>query len=217
MKTQTGILTHVHTHLGSRLRTVALAAAVAVLALAAVPGAARAAGAGPASPAASAAPAVDRHAIVEAGSDVYLAPGQTADTIVVFDGDAVVAGTVRHSVVVFGGDVTVRDGARVGTQLGPDDGSIVVVGGTSSVAPGAQVGGEVHTLRHVSAGDAVVLGGLAGIGLGAVALGAVVIGLVALFAVPALIAAIVALIVWLARRESRTPVQPPAVPGGGAV
>ena len=200
-------------------------AALAVVALVAAPAAAVAAG-NP-GPAATAGPAhvgptpmptsrVDRHAIVEAGADVYLAPGQSADSIVVLDGDVVVAGTVRHAVVVFGGNVTVRDGARVGSELGPHDASLVVVGGTANVAPGAVVNGNIRTLRHFSASDAVVLGTVAGVGLGIAAIVAAGVALVALFAAPALIAALVVLIVWLVRRDRRTPAEPPLTPTAGA-
>jgi len=118
---------------------------------------------------------------------------------------------------VFGGDVTVRDGARIGTGLTHGETSLVVAGGTATVAPGADVNGRVRTLEHLSAGDAVVLGSLAGVGLGIAAVTAVGIALVALFAAPALIAAIVVLIVWLVRRDRRLPAQPPVAPTTDAV
>jgi len=218
MKTQDKTRTGIRRHSLKAVAAVALAA-VALVALPAValaapgPSVAPDPGATPAT--VQTAPSVDRHAIVEAGSDVYLAPGQVADTIVVLDGDVVVAGTVRHAVVVFGGDVTVRDGARIGTESRRGETSLVVAGGAATVAPGADVNGKVHTLRHVSAGDAVVLGGLAGLGLGVAAVTAIGIALIALFAAPAVIAAIVVLVVWLARRDRRTPVQPPMTPTAG--
>jgi len=178
-----------------------------------------------AAPVAVAAPSInlntDRH-VVEAGTDVYIAPGQTVDSVTVFGGNAVIAGTVRHAVVAVGGDVTVRDGAHVGTQRPRRGTAVVAVGGTTTIAPGADVKGRVRTFRDVTAGEALIAGAVAVLGVGVTVLAVTAAAAFGLLVAAGIIAGIVALIVWLVRRERRSgpeagtvppppPIEPPTI------
>ncbi len=98
----------------------------------------------------------------------------------------------------------------MGTWARTGETSVVAVGGTTTVAPGAAVSGRIRTLHDLSAGEALIAG--------AVALVVIAVGVLAVTAAAALglaivlgpIAAIIALIVWLARREGRKHELPPA-------
>ncbi len=74
--------------------------------------------------------------------DYTLKLGETASTVVVIGGDAVIAGTVTQNVVVIGGNVDIRPSALVGTSLTRSDSSIVVIGGHATVESGASVRGK---------------------------------------------------------------------------
>lgn len=96
--------------------------------------------------AASAAPndgGVDQGTIVQLGRDVYLAPGDTADVLVVIGGNATVAGEVRTAIVAVGGNVRVEPGATVGTAATGSDLAVLSVGGTVTTATGTEITGRV--------------------------------------------------------------------------
>jgi hypothetical protein len=60
--------------------------------------------------------------------------GTVRESLVVFNGDTEIVGTVRQDVVVFNGDVVVRSGAEVGGDL--------VTQGTPQIEEGATIGGR---------------------------------------------------------------------------
>ena len=156
--------------------------------------------------------------IVRAGGDVVVRAGETVDSVTVFGGDAVVAGTVRHSVVAVGGDVVLRSSARVGTLMKPDDATVFAIGGTTRTAPGAIVTGTTGAWEDVSGGEALVAAAVAMTGMimvGAAIIAALAVGLLTvgtLVGVATLIAAFIWLIVWLVRRDAGRPF---ADTGGG--
>jgi cytoskeletal protein CcmA (bactofilin family) len=95
--------------------------------------------------------------------------GEVVDTVVIFDGPAVVEGRVTGSVTAFNGAVTIARGAVVEGDVtvlkgsagvaGRVDGNVVVTSGRARVAPGATVGGDVESsLRPVVAESARVGG-----------------------------------------------------------
>ncbi len=79
--------------------------------------------------------------IVKFGESAYVRANQRVESVVVFGGNATVAGTVTHSIIAFGGDVRVLPTAVVGSAVSPDDATIVSLGGSITVDPGAQVTG----------------------------------------------------------------------------
>lgn len=145
--------------------------------------------------------------IVRAGGDAVVWPGQTVDSVTVFGGDAIVAGTVRHTVVAIGGDVVLRSTARVGTQMSADDATVFSIGGTTRTAPGAVVTGTTGAWEDVSSGEALVAAAVAmtGIAVAGSILVALAVGVVAIMTLlgAAALAALIWLIVWLARRDDR--------------
>lgn len=76
------------------------------------------------------------------GEDVYVGAEETLESVVVFGGDAVVEGTVEHSVVTFAGDVRLEPGALVGYGAAPADATIVTVAGDILGSRGAKVAGK---------------------------------------------------------------------------
>ena len=80
--------------------------------------------------------------MIQLGRDAYVAPGETADTVVAVGGNVRVAGTVRNAVVAIGGDVRVEPGATVGGGVTSDDVVLVTVGGQVVSRPGAAVTGR---------------------------------------------------------------------------
>lgn len=146
--------------------------------------------------------------IVKVGQDVYVGPDQIVNTVTVFGGDAVIAGTVRHTVVAVGGDIALRSTARVGTQMTAADQSVLAIGGTATSAPGATVIGTTGAWEDVSGGEAAIAAAIAFTGavIGGTILALLVVIVLAtssLFGL-ALLAGFVWLIVWLVRRENRT-------------
>ena len=145
--------------------------------------------------------------IVKVGEDIFVGPGQIVDSVTVFGGDAVIAGTVRHTVVAVGGDIALRATARVGTQMTAGDQSVLAIGGTAKTAPGAIVIGTTGAWEDVSAGEATIAAAIAFTGavIGAsflALLAVIVLAISTIFALAAL-AGLVWLIVWLVRREDR--------------
>jgi hypothetical protein len=69
-----------------------------------------------------------------------LVDGTVRESLVVFNGDAEIVGTVRQDVVVFNGDVVVRAGAEVGGDL--------VTRSTPQVEDGATVRGKQSSLKR---------------------------------------------------------------------
>ncbi len=145
--------------------------------------------------------------VVKAGTDVYVAPGQTVNSVTVFGGNADIAGTVRHTVVTIGGDVKIEKTAQVGTELQADDTSVVAIGGAVRTAPGAIVTGDTGSVRGVTAGQAMIAAAVAFVGVVAAAVGglAILVMLALTGFVMSLLAigGAVALVVWLVRRDDR--------------
>jgi hypothetical protein len=152
--------------------------------------------------------------ICKVGSDVRIEAGRTVDSVTVFGGDAIIAGTVRHTVVAIDGNVRLLATAEVGTRMAADDTTALAIGGTMTVLPGAAVNGTTGEWKDVSGGEVLIAGAIFAVGMAFVAtifvtlamlaLGTTVLGSI-LF-----IAAIVWLIVWLVRRSNRTQTTPPA-------
>jgi len=153
--------------------------------------------------------------VVKVGTDVYLAPGQTVNSLTVFGGDAIVAGAVRHTVVAVGGNVRLRDTARVGTDMTAADTTVMAIGGRTLIAKGATVTGSTGAWEDITSGQAVIAAAIAFVGAAIIATTFVSLALFglllwAVFTI-AVIAGIVWLIVWLVRRENRRrAAQPPA-------
>lgn len=146
--------------------------------------------------------------IVRAGGDVVVRAGETVDSVTVFGGDAIIAGTVRRSVVAVGGDVILRGTARVGTLMKPEDATVFAIGGTTRTAPGAIVTGTTGAWEDLTGGEALVAAAVAMTGLvvAGTIVAVLVVGLLALgtLAGAALLAAFIWLIVWLVRRDGRS-------------
>jgi len=149
--------------------------------------------------------------IVKVGEDIFVGPGQIVDSVTVFGGDAVIAGTVRHTVVAVGGDIALRATARVGTQMAAADQSVLAIGGTARTAPGATVIGTTGAWEDVSAGEATIAAAIAFTGavIGAV-IGASMLALLTIIVLTissvfslAALAGLVWFIVWLVRRANR--------------
>lgn len=167
--------------------------------------------------------------LVRAGGDLVVRAGETVESVTVFGGDAIVAGTVRRSVVAIGGDVVLRPSARVGTAMSPDDATVFAVGGTVRTAPGAIVTGSTGAWEDVTSGEAIVAAAVAmsGMAVAAAILVALGVGLLVAgaLATAIVIAAFIWLIVWLVRRDAGSTAGPayastavpayvsPAVPG----
>jgi hypothetical protein len=83
----------------------------------------------------------------EVGSD------EVVGNVVVFDGGAVVDGSVNDSVVSFNGDVTVT---------GQVDGDVVVFKGRAAIRDGAQVGGDVRTVQQARVEEGAEVRGTVG-------------------------------------------------------
>jgi hypothetical protein len=161
--------------------------------------------------------------IVKVGEDIFVGPGQIVDSVTVFGGDAVIAGTVRHTVVAVGGDIALRATARVGTQMNAADQSVLAIGGTARTAPGATVIGTTGAWEDVSAGEATIAAAIAftGVVIGAVIgasflalLAVIVLTISTIFALAAF-AGLVWFILWLVRRENRKSSATTMTPGAG--
>jgi hypothetical protein len=74
--------------------------------------------------------------------DYTLPEGQTAQSVVVIHGNALIAGTVLRSVVVVGGNATIESTAFVGAGEAAQSSSVVVVGGHLTTEPGATIHGK---------------------------------------------------------------------------
>ena len=142
-------------------------------------------------------------AVVKAGGDVYVAPGQSVDSVTVFGGNADIAGTVRHTVVTIGGNATIEATARVGTEMRATDTSAVAIGGTVTSKPGAVVTGDTGSIQGVTNGEVAIAAAVAFVGvmLGMATLVLLTIG--GLVLTLAGLAGAAALVVWLARRDDR--------------
>ena len=121
-----------------RLLTIAATAVILLLTLA------------PAAFAADPVPFTDRGAIVTVNGTVDVPAGQSVDVVVVVDGTATIAGTVRSVVVVHGTVTLVGATAR----------NLVVVDGTANLGAGTTVTGNVSTLNGTVSRDpaAIVVG-----------------------------------------------------------
>jgi hypothetical protein len=97
------------------------------VALALLPGAARAQD-----------PDAEGGLLLRVNGDVRVPAGESSDTIIVINGDAIVDGTVTGGVVVINGDATVN---------GTVDEEVVVINGTAGLGEGARVGGDVSLVR----------------------------------------------------------------------
>ena len=91
---------------------------------------------------AAASPAASNGNAVVRIQDYTLAQGQTAESVVVVHGNAVIGGTVARSVVVVDGDATIESTAVVGAGHSAQDSSVVVVGGRLTTEPGATIHGR---------------------------------------------------------------------------
>lgn len=87
----------------------------------------------------------DRDAIIRVGQDIYVAPGETVETVVAIGGRVTLAGTVRNAVVAIGGDVVMEPTSSVGGAATPADVAVVTVGGRLITQNGAQLMGKVVT------------------------------------------------------------------------
>ena len=76
--------------------------------------------------------------------------GETVGTAIIFDGDALIEGTVRESLVVFNGSVEVS--GSVGEDLVAFNGPVVV-------RSGAEIGGNVFSRRTAKIEDGATVGG----------------------------------------------------------
>lgn len=121
--------------------SLALAVVLTLLALALIPGLTA-----PAS-------AADRGTIVNAGGNVNLRQGDTADAIFAFGADVTVAGTVKNSILAVGGDVRLGPTAVVGTELASNDTALILVGSSVTRDQGAEVTGETSNVSGSWAGD----------------------------------------------------------------
>ncbi len=81
------------------------------------------------------APASDNEQIVLTGR-LFIASDETVDTALIFDGPALVEGTVRESLVVFNGDAEI---------IGTVEQDVIVFNGSVVVRDGAEVGGDLVT------------------------------------------------------------------------
>ena len=80
-------------------------------------------------------PGADNEQIVLTGR-LFIASDETVDTALIFDGPALVEGTVRESLVVFNGDAEI---------LGTVEQDVIVFNGNVVVRSGAEVGGDLVT------------------------------------------------------------------------
>jgi hypothetical protein len=78
---------------------------------------------------------------------------EVVGNVVVFDGGAVVEGSVNDSVVSFNGDVTIT---------GQVDGDVIVFKGQATIRDGAQVGGDVRTVQQARVEEGADVGGTVG-------------------------------------------------------
>jgi hypothetical protein len=76
--------------------------------------------------------------LLRVNGDVRLPAGESSDTIIVINGDAVVDGSVTGALVVVNGDATVN---------GRVDEEVVVINGTVTLGETARVGGDVALVR----------------------------------------------------------------------
>jgi len=94
-------------------------------------------------------------AVVVLTGGTYVEPDRTVDTVVVFDGETLIEGTVLGSVVVFNGPTTISgtvdgDVLVFRGRLTLTDGAVVtgdVFARDRDIAPGARVDGEVSGVR----------------------------------------------------------------------
>lgn len=136
--------------------------------------------------------------LVSVRGDVTLPAGETADTVVVVDGAATIAGDVKTLVVVEGS--ATLDGAQVGT--------IWAARSDVELGPGTVVSGEVVTLDSPvhQVGNATVQGGVTDMAGRLFALGAFLAPAILLFWLGAGLATLVAglLLAGLASRQVRS-------------
>jgi hypothetical protein len=100
----------------------------------------------------------DGHRVVLTGR-VDVAPGERVDSVVIFDGPAVIAGDVKGAVVAFNGNVRVRGHVDDGVvafngRAIIEDGAVVdgdvVSSDAPRVAPGARVDGDVRRVNFAN-------------------------------------------------------------------
>lgn len=96
--------------------------------------------------AAATAPAGPPPTLFRSGDNALLEYGETVEAVVVLDGNADIAGTVRTFVVVIGGDAVIRSTAVIGEDLTRRDVAVFVIGGTVKESPGAQVSGTTQVV-----------------------------------------------------------------------
>jgi len=121
-------------------------------------------------------------AVVLFGRSYTLKPGETAEAVVLFGGNANIQGDVTDAVVVFGGnaDVTgsVGDALVVfggNARLAPQasvKGDLVAIGGNARLAAGSKVGGDLVTVGGTAdiSPEATVSGSVQQTGLGSLGL-----------------------------------------------
>lgn len=111
----------------------------------------------------------DQGAVVLSG-DVHVPAGETVESVVVFDGSVLVAGTVRGSVVTFSGSVRIADGGSVGRDVVIFDGQLMMHGGArvgndvavfdglATIEDGARVEGDVYADHRAISPGAEIAG-----------------------------------------------------------
>jgi len=127
--------------------------------------------------------------------DAVVAPGETVDSVIVFDGAVRVEGTVRESVVAVQGPVTIS---------GDVDGDVVVFDGALVVQDGAHIGGDVFADRRVVAPGARIDGTSSSTARFAAAAGwaTVAIGIAVWIAIAVSILLLGMLLLWFAPRAA---------------
>ncbi len=145
--------------------------------------------------AADAEPTTEKNSLVVLTGDVTVSALQSVDSVVVFDGNAYVDGTVSGAVVVFSGNATISG------EVAHD---VAVFDGVLTLLDGAHVHGSVYADRHVIAPGAKVDGSVQGTAKFAVAAGwggfAVWIGTVIAISLSLLVLGL--LFLWFAPRAA---------------
>ncbi len=89
----------------------------------------------------------NKDTIVRFGRDVNVGRGEIVyGDVIVFNGDATIAGAVTGNVVVLGGDAELRSSAHI-------NGELTVIGGNIEREPGARIGGGVRGAQNISPFD----------------------------------------------------------------
>jgi len=131
---------------------------------------------------------------VQTGRDIWVQPDEKAGDVTCFVCSIHVRGAVTGDVFALGGRIVVEQGGAIDGDIATIAGDIVVENGASVGGDAAAIGGSVRRLpQGVIGGDVDSLG---------------VAWLVVIVVVPLLVlGALVAFIIWLARRsKQRTPV-----------